>query len=122
MGSLIYLLSTRVDLYFSVHKLAKFSSNPGKVKFEGLVHLLKYIGDNKNLILRYYANIEDAPLSEILRLASIKTNNQFMMLSDYIWQECPYTDRSTGSYIVFYQGSPIDIYTHVPGPVAQPSA
>ena len=33
--SLIYPLSTRVDLRFAVHKMAKFSSNPGKVHFEG---------------------------------------------------------------------------------------
>ena len=39
--SLIYLLSTRLDLSFAVHKLAKFSANPGKVHFEGLVHLLR---------------------------------------------------------------------------------
>ena len=38
IGSLIYLLSTRVDLSFVVHKLAKFSANPGKVHFEGLVN------------------------------------------------------------------------------------
>ena len=41
MGSLIYLLSTRVDLSFAVHKLAKFTANPGKVHFEGLVHVLR---------------------------------------------------------------------------------
>ena len=41
IGSLIYLLFTRVDLSFAVHKLAKFSENPGKVHFEGLVHLLR---------------------------------------------------------------------------------
>ena len=41
IGSLIYLLYTRVDLSFAVHKLAKFSANPGKVQFEGLVHLLR---------------------------------------------------------------------------------
>ena len=41
IGSLIYLLSTRVDLSFAVHKLEKFSANPGKVNFEGLVHLLR---------------------------------------------------------------------------------
>ena len=40
IGSLVYLLSTRVDLSFAVHNLAKFSANPGKVHFEGLVHLL----------------------------------------------------------------------------------
>ena len=33
IGSLIYLLSTRVDLSSAVHKLAKFSANPGKVIF-----------------------------------------------------------------------------------------
>ena len=39
--SLILLLSTRVDLSFAVHKLAKFSENPGKVHFEGLIYLLR---------------------------------------------------------------------------------
>ena len=34
IGSLIYLLSTRVDFSFAVHKLEKFSANPGKVHFE----------------------------------------------------------------------------------------
>ena len=41
IGSLIYILSTRVDLSFAVHKLAKFSANSGKVNFEGLIHLLR---------------------------------------------------------------------------------
>ena len=45
----IYLLSTRVDLSFAVHKLAKFSANPDKVHFEGLVHLLRNIRYNKTL-------------------------------------------------------------------------
>ena len=40
IGSLIYLLSTIAHLSFAVHKLAKFSENPGKVLFEVLVHLL----------------------------------------------------------------------------------
>ena len=52
IGSLIYLLFTRVDLSFAVHKLAKFSANPGKVHFEGLVHLLRYIRDNRTLGLK----------------------------------------------------------------------
>ena len=33
IGSLIYLLSARVDLSFAVHKLEKFSANHGKVHF-----------------------------------------------------------------------------------------
>ena len=64
--SLIYIFNTRVDLYFSVNKLAKFSSNSGKLSFEGLVQFLRYIRYNKNLGLIYYANIEDATLSDLL--------------------------------------------------------
>ena len=45
-----------------------------------------------------------------------------MVFSDYIWQDCPYTGRSTGEYILFYQGGTIDYCAHVTGPVAQSSA
>ena len=78
MGSLIYLLSTRVDLSFAVHKLAKISENPGKVHFEGLVHLLRYIRDNETLGLKYYADMNDAPVTDLLRQASIKTDNHLI--------------------------------------------
>ena len=78
IGSLIYLLSTRVDLSFSVHKLEKFSANPGKVHFEVLVHLLRYIRDNNTLGLKYYAGFNDAPVTDLLRQANIKTKNHLM--------------------------------------------
>ena len=82
MVSLIYLFSTIVYLGFSIHKLENFSSNPGEVHFEGLVHLLRYIRDNKNLGLKYSANIEDVPLSDLLRQDIIKTENQLTVLYD----------------------------------------
>ena len=50
------------------------------------------------------------------------TDNQLMVLYDYICQDCTYTVRSTGAYILFSQGGPIDHCTHVPGLVAQYSA
>ena len=37
--------------------------------------------------------------------------------SDSSWQYCPDTGRSTGAYIIYYQGVPIDHGTHVPVPV-----
>ena len=122
IGSLIYLLSTRLDLSFAVHKLAKFSANLGKVHFEGLVHFFRYIRDNNTLVLNYYADINDAPVTDLLRQANIKTKNRFMGFSDSSWQDCPDTGRSTGAYIIFYQGGTIDHGTHVPGSVAQSSA
>ena len=78
IGSLIILLSTRVDLSFAVHKLAKFSENTGIVHFEGFIHLLRYIRENKTLGLKYYADLNDAPLTDLLRQAYNKTKNHLM--------------------------------------------
>ena len=104
-----------------MHKLAKCSANTGKVQFEGLVHLLRYIGNNKNVGLEYYAYMNDAPVTDILRQANIKTKNHLMAFSDSSWQDFTDTGRSTGAYIIFYKGGPIDHDPHVPGPVAQSS-
>ena len=69
----------RADLSFAVHKLAKFSENPGKVHFEVLIHLLRYISDNKNLGLKYYADLNDSPVTDLLRQSNLKTKNHLMV-------------------------------------------
>ena len=101
IGSLIYLFYTRVDLSFAVHKLETFSASPGKVKFEGLVNVLRYIRDNNTLGLEYYADMNDAPVTDLLRQSNINIKNQLMDFSDSSWQDCPHTGRSTGAYIIF---------------------
>ena len=57
--------------------------------------------------LNYYAGINDAPVSDILRKASIITENQLMAFSDSSWQYFPGTGRITVEYIIFYQVGPI---------------
>ena len=83
---------------------------------------MRYIRYNKILGLKYYADRNDAPVSDLLRKASIKTENRLIGFFYYSWQDCPDTGRSTGAYIIFYQGGPIGHGTHVPVPVAQSSA
>ena len=78
--------------------------------------------DNKALGLKYYADMNDAPVSDILRKASIKTENHLLDFSYFSYQDCPGTGISTGAYIIFYKGAPIDHGTQVPGPVSQSSA
>ena len=85
-----------MGLSFAVHKLAKFPENPGKVYVERLIHLLRYIRDKKTLGLKYYADIHDSPITDLLTQASIKTKNHLMAFSDSSWQDCPDTRRSTG--------------------------
>ena len=88
IGSLIYLLYTRVDVSFVVHKLEKFSSNLGKVNYEGLVHMLIYIKKYKTFGLKYYAGMNDAFVSGLLRQTNIKTENQLMKFSNSSCQDC----------------------------------
>ena len=66
--------------------------------------------------------MKDAHISDMLRQASINTENQLMAFSDSSWKDCPDTGRSTGSYIIFYQGGPIYHGTHVTGPVSKSCA
>ena len=107
-----------MDLSFAVHKLEFFSANTGKVHSEGLIHMLRYIRDNKTLGLKYYSDLNDATVTDLLRQSNIKNKNHLMDFSDSSWQDCPDTVISTGAYIIFYQGGPIDHGTHVSGPVA----
>ena len=65
--------------------------------------------------------MDDAIVSDLLRQASIKTENHLMAFYDSSWQDFPQTARSTGAYIIFYPGGPIYHGTHVPEPVAQSS-
>ena len=78
-----------------MHKLAKVSEKSGKVHFEGLINLLRYIRDNKTLGLKYYSDTNDAPVSGILRQAIINTENQLMASSDSSWKDFPDTGIST---------------------------
>ena len=87
-----------------------------------MVHILRYIKENRTLGLEYYAIINDEPVSDLFRKARIKTENKLMAFSDSIWQDYPHNGTITVSYIIFNQGCKIDHSTHVIGPVAQSSA
>ena len=84
-------------------------------------NMLRYIRENKTLVLKYYVYTKDAPLSDLLRQDIIKTDNQLMAFYDSSWKNCPDTGKSTGVCIIFDQGRPIDHGTHVPGPVSKSS-
>ena len=74
------------------------------------------------MVLKYYADINDKLVYDLLRQAGIKTDNQFIDFSDSSWQVFPDTGRSTGANIIFYQGGPIYHGTNFPVPVSWSSA
>ena len=79
-----------------MQKLEQFSENPGRVRFEGMLHLLKYIWDNTILVLKYYLDINDVLVSGLLIQSIIKTENDLISFSDSSLQYCPETGRSVG--------------------------
>ena len=83
---------------------------------------MRYIRDNKTLGLKYYEDLNDTPVTDLLRQANIKTKNNLMEFYDSSWQDFTDTGRITGAFIIFSQGGAIEHGPHVPGPVAQSSA
>ena len=69
--------------------------------------------------LKYYADMKDSPLSDLMIQARIKTENPLMDISDSSWKDFPDTGRTTGAYIIFYKVGNIYHGTYVPGPVDQ---
>ena len=59
--------------------LCKLGSNNLRI----ILFKLRYIREKKNLGLKYYAKIDNEPLSELLRQTSIHDKKQFMVLYDY---------------------------------------
>ena len=83
--------------------------------------MLRYIRDNKTLGITYYADKKYENLSYLLRQSSINNENQLTDFSDYSWQYCLDNGRSTGAYIIFYQGVTIYPIAHITVPVSQSS-
>ena len=122
VGSLIYLLTTRPDITFAVTKLAKLMQMPGRGHLKALIHLLDYLRDNLEYRIKFYKNVEDSPIHELLVRNKKSVEHGFFGICDSSWQDCPVTGRSTGSYIIFSQGGPVDFSSYVPVPVAMSSA
>ena len=73
------------------------------------------------MALKYYSDMNNATVTDLLGQASIKNEKHLIDFSDSSWQDCPDTGRSTGAYMICYKDGPIDHVTHVPGPVSQSS-
>ena len=97
IGSLIYLPNTRPDITFAVTKLAKFMWIPGREYFKQLTHLLGYLRDNLEYGIKFYKNIEDSLIHELLVKNEKSETHGFFGICDSSWQDCKDIGRSTGS-------------------------
>ncbi len=122
IGSLIYLTMTRIDITHAVNKLAKFSHRTGKSHFEALFHVLRYLRDNCYLGIKFYSNLEEAPLIKMLHSQNIEQHHPFFGFSDSSWSDDVDSGRSTGCFVITYMGGVVNHSSNLPNPVALSSA
>jgi hypothetical protein len=87
VGSLIYLGMTRVDIVFAVNKLAKFTHKPGRLHFEAMIHLLRYLRDHSHVGVRFYNDYLNAPMTKALIAENISITQPFFGFSDSSWND-----------------------------------
>jgi len=122
VGSLIYLGMTRCDIVYAVNKLAKFTRLPGRVHFDVLLHLLRYLRDNAMLGIRFYSDLFKAPLIKMLESQEIQQHHEFFGFSDSSWNDDADTGQSMGCFILTYMGGIVDHSSNIPDPVTLSSA
>jgi hypothetical protein len=122
LGSLIYLSMTRMDIIYTVNKLAKFTHRPGKVHFAGLLHLLRYLRDNSSYGVRFYSNLSEAPIYQMLLSQNIEEKHTLFSFTDSSRNDDPDHGRSTGCFIITCMGGIVDHSSNMPDPVALSSA
>jgi hypothetical protein len=122
VGSLIYLGMTRTDILYAVNKLAKYTRRPGRNHFEAILHLLRYLCDNTLYGVRFYSEIGESPIYQMLLGQNIQEKHLFFGFTDSSWNDDVDTGRSTGCFIITYMGGIVDHSSNMPDPVALSSA
>jgi hypothetical protein len=121
IGCLLRILYTYPRLQFAIQKLAKYMRLP--VHFCSIQHLLHHIQCNHKFGLKYYSDVLDSPLLQLLFSNNIDPlDSHICVFADSLWQDCPDTGRSTGGYHIFVQGNIVDSAMTFPVPVALSSA
>ncbi|KAL7503607.1 hypothetical protein ACHAXN_001832 [Cyclotella atomus] len=100
-GKLNYLAqTTRPDIMFAVHQIAKFSSDPRKEHGEAIVYLVRYLKKTRNLGLRFKPD----PLAGFECYCDADFSGNWSII--YAMYD-PSTAKSRSGWVVFYARCPI---------------
>jgi hypothetical protein len=113
---------TRTDIIFAVNKLAKYTRKPGKVHFEALTHLLRYLRDNSLHGVRFYSAIGESPIYNMLLAQKIDEQHLLFGFTESSWNDDQDSGLSTGCFVITYMGGIVDHSSNMPDPVALSSA
>ena len=84
-----------------------------------MIWLVSYIHKFPNKAIHFYSDINSSPIGHILHQSDLSLNDKLTVtFTDASWQDDVDTGRSTGGYIIFKSGGPIDHRCHLPVPIA----
>ena len=119
VGSLNWLSNTAFKQMFAIRKACKFMNLPGRNHFRAVQHLMFHMWCYPPKALKYYSDIQQAPISQFLADAGHpKLDPSYAMFTDSSFSDCD-NSRSTGGYVTLYQGGIVDMGSFVPQPIAQ---
>ena len=119
VGSLNWLSNTAFKQMFAIRKACKFMNLPGRNHFHAVQHLMLHMWCHPPKPLKYYSDVRKSPLAKFLIDASLRDVDPFyVMFTDSSFADCD-NARSTGGYVILYQGGIVDMGSFVPQPIAQ---
>jgi hypothetical protein len=121
VGSLIYLINTFIKLQFGVRKLSRFMRLPGRQHYKALRHMLNYISCHRTSGgITFYAEISSAPIYQTLYDVGQAKIAEYPLIavSDSSFHDCPDTHRSTGGYMIHWQGGVVEGVSVMPPIIA----
>jgi hypothetical protein len=122
VASLNFLSNTAFEELFAIRKLCSHMQFPGERHFKALLHLLHHIRCHPPNALCYYTDPTQSPLAALLRSANLSRLDPFFItITDSSWGDCD-NQRSTGCYLVLFQGGLVDYSSFVPTPITLSSA
>jgi hypothetical protein len=122
VASLNFLSNTAFEELFAIRKLCSHMQFPGERHFKALLHLLHHIRCHPPNALCYYTDPTQSPLAALLRNADLTQLDPFFItITDSSWGDCD-NQRSTGCYLVLFQGGLVDYSSFVPTPITLSSA
>jgi hypothetical protein len=121
-GSLFYMFYTRSYIRFSGKDPAKYSRQPGEKHLGALIHLLHYTKQHEQLGFTKYPATTKSPIYPLSQDNNITPSRNMFTLCDSRWDDNRDTLRSTGGFLIFYQGGVVHHLSNMSEPVVMSSA
>jgi hypothetical protein len=110
VGSLIYALHTRSECTHAISDLSRHMSNPNQIHMSAADKVFKYLICTSDMGIKFTKS--NGP-NNAITYSEAKANVDLKCYSDSSYASEPETCRSTSGHVVFVDGNPVTVYSHL---------